>query len=106
MKSGVMNSAHAHRIAHFVILVLFDTFLPIFAQNFAVSSFNGIVIDRIRIPFALDPRIPFILVTAQQHITVGSPDNNPHLFSKCAIFRVSIKKIYMHCWPNVICFEA
>ncbi|MNN29051.1 hypothetical protein D3C81_1426390 [compost metagenome] len=97
-----MNAPHTHRKAHFETPVLLYTFPPVFLKHFPVASFDGIIIFGIRIPLALRPWTPLILIAAQQHITVGGSYNNAHLLGQCAVLRITVEIIDMHRRPDVI----
>ena len=106
LKTGIMDSPHPERIAHFKIPVLFYAFPPVFLQNLPVFSRNGIIIFCVPISFLFNPRLPFPVVRTHEHITMRGTDYNSHAFRKRPVFRHHIKRINVHGGPDIISLQT
>ena len=102
LKARIVDSSHTQGIADLKIPVLLHALPPVFLQNLPVPSGDGIIVDRVGIPFFRDPGLPLPIVGAHQHVAVGGSHHNAHPIRQFSVFSLHIEGIDVHGRPDII----
>ena len=102
LKAGIVDAAHAERIADLEIPVLLHALPPVFLQDLPVPSGDGIIVHRVGIALFRDPGFPLPVIGAHQHVAVGGSGHDPHPVRQRPVFPFHVKGIDVHGRPDII----